>query len=206
MSTEGALFSLREELKLVSEELAKLSLRVSRLSQNLSALEAVPAAPEWEVVEEGTLPIGVSDISRPYPGAPESPHSPVPEVPRYLLNLCQEKLKATSSTTPKERAERAFAQGHEAWSAIQTGGFYRPASAVPNLPSSHWVILRGLGLEEPVRTTSRREALRFLLRRDDSAIIEDFPSFIEVHAFCIAARVCIPPLKQCGKPPSGSQR
>ncbi|CAK9009021.1 Terminal uridylyltransferase 7 (TUTase 7) (Zinc finger CCHC domain-containing protein 6) [Durusdinium trenchii] len=149
MSTEGALFSLREELKLVSEELAKLSLRVSRLSQNLSALEAVPAAPEWEVVEEGTLPIGVSDISRPYPGAPESPHSPVPEVPRYLLNLCQEKLKATSSTTPKERAERAFAQGHEAWSAIQTGGFYRPASAVPNLPSSHWVILRGLGLQEP---------------------------------------------------------
>lgn len=177
MSTEGALFSLREELKLVSEELAKLSLRVSRLSQNLSALEAVPAAPEWEVVEEGTLPIGVSDISRPYPGAPESPHSPVPKVPRYLLNLCQEKLKATSSTTPKERAERAFAQGHEAWSAIQTGGFYRPASAVPNLPSSHWVILRGLGLEEPVRTTSRREALRFLLRRDDSAIIEDLPIF-----------------------------
>lgn len=201
MSTEGALFSLREELKLVSEELAKLSLRVSRLSQNLSALEAVPAAPEWEVVEEGTLPIGVSDISRPYPGAPESPHSPVPEVPRYLLNLCQEKLKATSSTTPKERAERAFAQGHEAWSAIQTGGFYRPASAVPNLPSSHWVILRGLGLQEPGEKPFVSCSVGTIQRS-----LRTYPSFIEVHAFCIAARVCIPPLKQCGKPPSGSQR
>lgn len=86
------------------------------MSQRLSEIRLPVTPPEWEVMEEGTLPIGVSDLEKP-----------------------------------------AFTQGHEAWVATQTCGHYRPASSVPHLPSAHWVVLRGAGLQDPVRTASKEK-------------------------------------------------
>ncbi|CAK9017495.1 Lysine-specific demethylase JMJ30 (AtJMJ30) (JmjC domain-containing protein 30) (Jumonji domain-containing protein 5) (AtJMJD5) [Durusdinium trenchii] len=189
MSTKASLAPLRAELLKVSEDLASIGERVKQLAQRLNELEGSANEDlEWEVIEEGNLPLGVSDLEFPYPGASQVPQAqPIPSVPRYLSDLCQERLKSVASISPLERAQRAFTQGHLAWVARVTGLHYRPADAVPALPSAHFVVIRGLGLSQALRTTTKREALRALAVQDDTAIIEDFPSFIEVQVFCVRA-------------------
>ena len=210
MSTKASLAPLRAELLKVSEDLASIGERVKQLAQRLNELEGSASEDlEWEVIEEGNLPLGVSDLEFPYPGASQVPQAqPIPSVPRYLSDLCQESLKSVASISPLERAQRAFTQGHLAWVARVTGLHYRPADAVPALPSAHFVVvvIRGLGLSQALRTTTKREALRALAVQDDTAIIEDFPSFIEVQVFCVGARICVPPLKRCKGPASASRK
>ncbi|CAK8985754.1 unnamed protein product [Durusdinium trenchii] len=164
MSTKASLAPLRAELLKVSEDLASIGERVKQLAQRLNELEGSANEDlEWEVIEEGNLPLGVSDLEFPYPGASQVPQAqPIPSVPRYLSDLCQERLKSVASTSPLERAQRAFTQGHLAWVARVTGLHYRPADAVPALPSAHFVVIRGLGLSQALRTTTKREALRAL--------------------------------------------
>lgn len=193
MSTRASLAPLRAELLKVSEDLASIGERVKQLAQRLNELEGSANEDlEWEVIEEGNLPLGVSDLEFPYPGASQVPQAqPIPSVPRYLSDLCQERLKSVASISPLERAQRAFTQGHLAWVARVTGLHYRPADAVPALPSAHFVVIRGLGLSQALRTTTKREALRALAVQDDTAII---------------ARICVPPLKRCKGPASASRK
>lgn len=208
MSIEASASSIKEELVQVGFELRALSERLARLVERVGSLESSALADQsWELVEEGSLPIGVTDLAHPYPGATTSPLRDIePVVPRYLIDLCSERLRSNSSITPVERAKRAFELGHSAWLAIATGAHYRPAGSVPHLSSTHWIVLRGLGLKETVRTSTRRDALRALASSDPTAIIEEFASFIELQTFCVAARVFVPPLKRCTSPASGLQR
>ncbi|CAK9013947.1 unnamed protein product [Durusdinium trenchii] len=162
LASRASLAPLRAELLRVSEDLASIGERVKQLAQRLNELEGSASEDlEWEVIEEGNLPLGVSDLEFPYPGASQVPQAqPIPSVPRYLSDLCQESLKSVASISPLERAQRAFTQGHLAWVARVTGLHYRPADAVPALPSAHFVVvvIRGLGLSQALRTTTKREA------------------------------------------------
>ena len=120
-------------------ELRALSERLARLVERVGSLESSALADQsWELVEEGSLPIGVTDLAHPYPGATTSPLRDIePVVPRYLIDLCSERLRSNSSITPVERAKRAFELGHSAWLAIATGAHYRPAGSVPHLSLIH---------------------------------------------------------------------
>ena len=74
---------------------------------------------------------------------------------------------------------------------------YQKAGPVVHLHSTHWIILRGEGLVEPIRTGSRKQANLALTRLTESTIIEEFPSLTELQVFCLGARIDIPALKQC---------
>lgn len=105
MSTELNLDLARQELSSVQQLLIELAERISRLNLSLSSIESTEGgASDWEVIEEGVLPIGVSDLLRPYTGASSVPSlTPVPPVPRYLTDLCIEKLRSSVSVSANHK-------------------------------------------------------------------------------------------------------
>jgi hypothetical protein len=56
---------------------------------------------------------------------------------------------------------------------------HTPVGPIKGLQSQHWVILRGVGIESPARTSS-----------------EEFPSHTEVEIFCASGQIRVPPCKR----------
>lgn len=200
MSTRPSLEAVRLELAFTSAEISALATRVQALSSQLDAWaesEGFIEQVEWEVVEESAPPFGQSDATEAYPGASQvRPGDSAPPVPQNILDLCSTRLRS-ASVPVESRVRRAFESGHQAWTALSLSSDYRQAGPVVHLKSTHWIVLRGAGLVEPIRTASRRQAVQALARVDSRAIIEEFPSFVELQVFCLGARIDIPALKQC---------
>ena len=172
-----------------------VTIRQSDLDRILSTLQALTLEVEtlklglrdWEVVDPPCYPEGTSARSLADLHACRGVEDGPPELPGFIKGLARTRLTGDQDT----RAKRAFCAGFWAQVAIDTcTNFTHPEPL--RIQSSHWVLLRAVGLTGPKRFTRKSDFQKFDL--DSSSVWIEFASLTEVHIFCAGAGIEVPEL------------
>ena len=172
-----------------------VTIRQSDLDRILTTLRALTLEVEelklglhdWEVVEPPCFPEGTSARSLAdlhcCVGVEDGP----PELPGFIKGLARSRLTGDQDT----RAKRAFVAGFWAKAAIDTCTPYIHPEPL-RLQTSHWILLRAVGLTGPKRFTRKCDFNQFQV--DSHSVWAEFASLTEVHIFCAGACIEVPEL------------
>ena len=153
-SRERELTSVLQEIHGIQVQVTDLTERLARLYDRVQTL-AVSSCDEadWELVEEETEVSSSLRVNLPFRRIVEDgPPKPTQEV----LGIARSKLSSTAVPVVK-RVQRSLDTGHWAWAALSIQALYIPQGPVEGLQSQHWVVLRGPGVTEHFRVTSKTD-------------------------------------------------
>ena len=191
----------------LAKELKEIKVQLAELLEKVSDLEASCWSPtevwegSWEVIEAEAEVGPHLGLSLRHHGVEDGPPRPT----KAILACARSRL-SSSAVSVDHRVHRSLSAGHWAWTAVETVTVYCPEGPIKGLQSQHWIVLRGVGLSSPFRTTSKRDVLRLVDLHHSETIVEEFPSLTELEIFCSSARIRVPPLKQWRKTTSDLQR
>ena len=191
---------LAKELKEIKVQLAELVERIGDLEASIWSPSEVWEG-SWEVIEAEAEIVSKLSLSLRHHSVEDGPPRPT----KAILALARSRL-SSSVVSVDHRVHRSLSAGHWAWAAVETVTVYCPEGPIKGLQSQHWIVLRGVGLSSPFRTTSKRDVLRLVDLHHPETVAEEFPSLIELEIFCSSARIRIPPLKQWKKATSDLQQ
>lgn len=191
----------------LAKELKEIRVQLTELLERVGDLEASIWTPyeawegSWVLIEAEAEVAPKLGLSLRHHSVEDGPPKPT----KAILAIARARL-SSSVVSVDHRVHRSLSAGHWAWAAIETVTVYCPEGPIKGIASQHWIVLRGVGLSSPFRTTSKRDVLKLVDLHHPETVVEEFPSLIELEIFCSSARICIPPLKQWRKITSDLQQ
>lgn len=153
---------------------------------------------DWDLITQLDSITAPSAGPRPSaaPGLPGPEYSGYHEVARALLPLPEHCLDlcrrlAGSPTEVRARAQRAWDAGQWAKATLENKVAKPRPTPKLALQATCYIILRGPGIERPVRVASSAEYFK-LLPTFEGSVSHSFPSLAEGRVYCLAAGVAFP--------------
>lgn len=183
-----------EDISELIESVQALTLRVEHLARAFEQQKEKKFQDEWEVIEDCSLPCGVSEKELVRVHSCRGVESGPPPLPQFCTDLAVRNLRGVDPG-PHLRAERAFKAGYWSQVALETSTPYYWSDPI-GLTLGHWVVLRAGERETPVRFNKKSDFNLFVARIPEHDIVsEGFASITELSIYCVGAGIRLPKLK-----------